>query len=166
MEARPIDGAFAYASWPRRVLSAVLDSFVISLLAIPFSGDAVRRLLDAVGEGSEISSADLRTATLTNLVVTVVYMTVMHGWRGSTIGKMALRTVLVRDDGGRVTASTAFVRAVTVAGVQLVSGLLLFPIVVDELWPLWNRRRQTLHDLVARTIVVRAGTALPVERAG
>lgn len=161
-----MDGAFAYASWVRRMLSAILDSFVISLLALPFSGAAVRRLLDAIAEGIEVSSADLRTATLTNLVVTVVYMTLMHSWRGSTIGKMALRTVLVRDDGGRVSPQTAFVRAVTVAGTQFVSGLLLFPIVVDQLWPLWSRRRQTLHDIVAKTIVVRAGSAQPVDPAG
>ena len=161
MEALAVDGDFAYAPWWRRVLSAVLDSFVISLLSAPFAGAAVGRLAEAVAEGGDVSSADLRSVTLTNLFVTVVYMTAMHAWRGSTIGKMALRTVLVRDDGAPVSFGTAFVRAVTVAAMQFVSSWLLIPIFVDELWPLGNRRRQTLHDLVAKTIVVSAASTQP-----
>jgi len=34
-------------------------------------------------------------------------------------------------------------------------GLLLLYLLADQLSPLWTRRRQTLHDMVARTIVVR-----------
>lgn len=164
VEALAVDGEFAYAPWWRRILSAILDSFVISLLSTPFAGAAVSRLVEALAEGGEVSGADLRTVTLTNLFVTVVYMTALHAWRGATIGKMALSTVLVRDDGRSVSFATAFVRAVTVAGTQFVSSWLLIPIFVDELWLFGNRRRQTLHDVVAKTIVVRAASTREVTR--
>jgi uncharacterized RDD family membrane protein YckC len=155
-------GAIVYASLGRRLFSAVIDSFAISLLSAPFVGGAASRVLEALSEGTPVDSADLRAVTLTNLFATVTYMTALHGWRGSTLGKMAARTVLVRDDGSRVMPSVAFVRAVTVAGTQFVSSLLLFPIVVDMLAPLWSPRRQTLHDRLAKTIVVRVSSVRPV----
>jgi uncharacterized RDD family membrane protein YckC len=33
--------------------------------------------------------------------------------------------------------------------------LLFFPILLAYLWPLWDRRNQTLYDKMAGTIVVR-----------
>jgi uncharacterized RDD family membrane protein YckC len=67
---------------------------------------------------------------------------------------MAMRTVLVRDDGSKVTPSVAFTRAVCVVGINFVSSFLYAPVLVDNLRPLWNPRRQTWHDQIAKTVVV------------
>lgn len=32
--------------------------------------------------------------------------------------------------------------------------LWLIPGILDNLWPLWDRRGQTVHDKVARTVVI------------
>ncbi|MEY2399700.1 MAG: hypothetical protein QOJ00_2874 [Actinomycetota bacterium] len=152
----------AYASWPRRLLSGVIDSAVISFISGPFTGAASHHLFDAISKGTKLGADDVRTLLLVNLVVTVVYMTAFHSWSGSTLGKMAARTVLVNEDGTKVTPQVAFVRAVTLAAIQFVSTLLLAPLIVNELRPLWSPRRQTWHDAVAKTVVVSAGS-LPDE---
>jgi uncharacterized RDD family membrane protein YckC len=33
--------------------------------------------------------------------------------------------------------------------------LFVIPILVDDLWPLWDKQKQTLHDKVAGTVVVK-----------
>ena len=38
------------------------------------------------------------------------------------------------------------------AGIEI---LFLVPFLVDLLWPLWDKRKQTLHDKFARTVVIR-----------
>ena len=147
---------YQLASWGRRILSAAIDSFIISFISLPLMGDAAHHFYDAVNLGKDLPAHDLRTLTIVNLMVTVVYMTAMHSWRGSTFGKMAARTVLVNDDGTPVTVQVAFVRAVTLAGIQFLSSFLIAPIFVNELRPLWSPKRQTWHDVVAKTVVVLA----------
>jgi uncharacterized RDD family membrane protein YckC len=143
-----------YASWLRRILSAIIDSMVVSFVSLPFAGAATHHVFNAVSNGNSVSGADLRTLSLVNLIVSVVYMTGFHSWTGSTLGKMAARTVLVYEDGSKVTPQVAFVRAVALAAIQFVSSFLVAPIIVNELRPLWSPRRQTWHDVLARTVVV------------
>lgn len=146
----------AYASWPRRILSAAIDYFVISFLAAPFSGNATRRIFDALRDDTPVRGSDLRTILVVNLIAIVVYTTAFHAWRGATLGKMAARTVLVNEDGTPITLQAAFVRSVALAAIQFISALLIAPMIVNELRPLWTPRRQTWHDQVAKTVVVTA----------
>lgn len=37
----------------------------------------------------------------------------------------------------------------------LIAVVLIIPLVIDLLWPLWDKRNQTLHDKFARTVVMR-----------
>ena len=145
-----------YASWGRRMLSSVIDALVIGAIAAPITAEPLRRLADSYNSNTSLSGSDFRTLALTQLVVQVTYLTFFHGWRGATLGKMAARTVLVRDDGSKVTYAVAFARSVTLAAISFVSQFLIAPIIVNELRPLWSPRRQTWHDLAARTVVVRA----------
>ena len=34
------------------------------------------------------------------------------------------------------------------------SAFLIFPALVDYLWPLWDKKNQTLHDKLAKTVVI------------
>ena len=40
--------------------------------------------------------------------------------------------------------------------IGVVSIVLGLPWLLDMLWPLWDARNQTLHDKVAKTVVIRA----------
>ncbi len=149
---------FVYARWPRRMASSAIDLVVLTVISVPFVAPMLARAIDRTPEAAttiEFTTSEIRTLTIVGVVVQVVYMTALHAWRGSTIGKMATRTVLVRDDGSSVNAATAFTRAVTLVGINFFAQWLFFiPIVTNELRPLWHPRRQTWHDQIARTVVI------------
>jgi uncharacterized RDD family membrane protein YckC len=86
-------------------------------------------------------------------VIVILYGGVLGGLpRGQTFGMMAagIRVVRPRSD-GPVGISRACGRA---AAEYLMAVALFLPWVIDMLYPLWDRQRQTLHDKIADTIVV------------
>ena len=81
-----------------------------------------------------------------------LYAWLMVGAWGQTLGKMAVGVKVVRSsDAGRV----SFVRALGRAVSTWLHGVLFVPILLAYLWPLWDKRKQTLYDKMAGTIVVR-----------
>ena len=128
---------------------------VLSVLSAPFLGGAISRVLDDSAPTGPTPVNDLRTVTIVSIVVQVVYFTGLHAYRGSTIGKMATRTMLVREDGSKVSPAVAFVRSVTLLVINFTSGFALFvPLLANEIRPLFSPRRQTFHDQIAHTVVV------------
>jgi uncharacterized RDD family membrane protein YckC len=90
-------------------------------------------------------------------VITLVYDWVQHGLWGRTLGKRALGTRVVRaSDRSKVSGGAAGGRAAVYALpsiVPFVGGLFTL---LNELWLLWDRQRQCLHDKAAHTVVVKA----------
>jgi uncharacterized RDD family membrane protein YckC len=86
-------------------------------------------------------------------VLQLLYFTLLHGGRrGQTLGNRFTSTAVRGTDGQRLAYSQAFGRTVVkLAGVALwfMGGFL------DSLWPLWDRRRQALHDKAAGSVVVK-----------
>lgn len=99
--------------------------------------------------------------SLVSLVVTVVYQVAFLTWRGATPGKMALGiAVRLRERPGNPSVLVALKRQLIFIGSSLLS---LLPVVgllgsllifLNLLWPLWDDKRQALHDKVAATNVV------------
>lgn len=99
--------------------------------------------------------------TLIMLIITVVYNVVFLTWRGATPGKLATKIrVRTWDAPGNPTYAVALRRQLIFIGVTLlsfvpvVSTLASISSIVDVLWPLWDNRRQALHDKIASTVVV------------
>ncbi len=89
------------------------------------------------------------------IVVELGYFTFLNGSpRGQTVGKMFLR-IAVRDaeTGGSIGHSRALLR---ICLMYLFLLAYLIPFVIDSLWPLWEPRSKSLHDMAARSIVVSA----------
>jgi uncharacterized RDD family membrane protein YckC len=90
----------------------------------------------------------------------VAYGTVLCGGpRGQTVGMMAAGVRAVGDqDRGVLGYSRAFGRAL-VEGVLRLINLFYFLLglvwALDMLFPLWDKKRQTLHDKVAGSVVIR-----------
>jgi uncharacterized RDD family membrane protein YckC len=107
---------------------------------------------------------------------------VTHG--GATLGMRLCRVRCVSVDGSKVTATQAYTRALVYCLFLLVASfyqlhtyanptpaethrlarqlsiylLLAVPHYLDLLWAAWDAQRQTLHDKVAGTIVVRVAS--------
>jgi uncharacterized RDD family membrane protein YckC len=101
-------------------------------------------------------SMDRPVRLLIATVVGVIYFSLLNGGaKGQTLGKMVWG-VRVRDasTGGPLGPAKAAVRYLAPALLSIVTfGLIWLP---DGLWLFWDRRRQTLHDKVAGSVVVNA----------
>lgn len=101
-----------------------------------------------------VLQGDTLTVVLLFVLPEAIYDTFFVGSRGRTPGKQLLRIKVV-DAADRRTAigfRRAFSRWLFTS---LLWALFTVPGVIDNLWPLRDSRRQTLHDKVARSVVVR-----------
>ncbi|MFT4262110.1 MAG: RDD family protein [Nocardioides sp.] len=129
-------------------------------------------LLDAYGNGLQ----QLVWWVLPAMLIAVAYQAIMLRWKGATLGKLALgvrvrRAEWIDASDGPLPWSTIALRvlAVYVPGAafllaigsgSVVGAVLVWMVVsvyqlLDLLWAAWDPRRQTLHDKVADTVVVR-----------
>lgn len=153
----------ALASFGRRVAAFLIDGVVILVLGFLLLAVVGSLLPEDAGQDDPGTWAMVLGALLAFViaypVVALLYLTVfMAATNGRTLGKLLLRCRVVRDDGRRVTFGWAAYREVLIKGVVLgvaaafTAGVALL---VDGLWPLWERDRRTLHDLVVDSRVVR-----------
>lgn len=134
----------AYAPWWRRGVAYLVDAV---LIGIPIF--AVAAIAGAGG-----NDGSLTLIFVLGYGLPLAYFTYFHGSeRGQTPGKM-LTGVRVRTDGGgeRLSYGRAFARYLIV----VVLGWFVLPVILDFLWPLWDRKNQALHDKVAGSVVLRA----------
>lgn len=92
-------------------------------------------------------------AYLLTLILPFVYYTVMQGRAsGQSLGKKWLG-IWVADDstGGAIGYGRAFGRYAII----FVFALFVLPIVLDYLWPLWDKKNQALHDKVVGSVVLK-----------
>lgn len=148
-----------------RVAASLIDAFVQLLGMLPYLIGLVM-LIEAKGAGANIyQSADPtrqadRVTVLTgvglmvlggilSMVIWIWNRVVQQGRTGQSIGKAALGIVLVSARTGTpIGAGSAFLREVVH---YVVDGLLY----IGYLWPLWDRRKQTLGDKVVGTVVAK-----------
>jgi uncharacterized RDD family membrane protein YckC len=138
------------ASWRRRGAALLLDGLILglviaaTLLAAGIPADELRERLEA---------GETMTFVALFLVPEAIYQTVMVGTRNQTLGKMALGiAVLDADTRSPIGFGRAFTRWLSTAAMR---ALFTVPTIVDHLWPLRDPRNQSLHDKVARSVVVR-----------
>lgn len=171
------------AGWWQRVgayvIDAVLLGIVTSIVALPWLReivDAYRDWFDEVLRAAEAGSQSpvdatslqrevagpLAVVTLIGLAVSFVYQVGFLMWRQATPGKLALGLrVRLRERPGRMGLGTVAVRWLAQFGVgvvnlvPLVGGLVGLYSILDSLWPLWDSKKQALHDKAAKTNVVR-----------
>ena len=167
------------AGWWWRALAAVLDfvitSIVATVVAFPIWQPLYAAMtayfqeaLQAQQSGASpppfdpnlLTLRDQFLFTMASLAIGLIYHMAFLRWRGATPGKLicGLRVVPV-DRGrypGRLSWSAIGIRSAiwVLPGMNSILGLFT---VLDVLFPLWQPKRQALHDLAARTQVVRPG---------
>ena len=90
-------------------------------------------------------------------ILGVLYYTILNGSeKGQTLGKMAMK-IAVRDEvtGGPIGYGKALLRYI--AGMALAVITCGIGGLVDALFPLWDAKRQTIHDKVVKSVVVEVG---------
>jgi len=141
VEAAPEATGMPMADWWRRLAALVID---IAIMWIPL-GFLTRDMGRIPG-------------FTVGVAVGVTYFSLLNGGkRGQTLGKMVW-DVRVRDaaTGGPLGVPKAAVRYLAPTLVFLIPILGFVLWVADGLWPLWDRRRQAVHDKLAGSMVVKA----------
>jgi uncharacterized RDD family membrane protein YckC len=175
------DGA-PLAGWWHRVGAYLIDTLIVGIIvaivAIPWIRDVwhtYRDWFDDVMDSSGAGSSNVDTGQLQRdvakplaiivgiqLAISLCYHVGFLMWRQATPGKLltGLR-VRLRESPGRMPFGTVVVRWLSQFGVGLLG---LVPVVgslagiyqlLDDLWPLWDDKKQAIHDKVAKTNVVR-----------
>lgn len=150
------------ASWGKRVGAAIIDALVIAipsylLMAIIGVGAASGVETDPVtgeitsGGGGFIATMLISVALIA--AIAIAYQVYFNGnERGQTLGKMALG-IQVRDEatGGPIGYGKAFLRWLVTWALGFLCGI---GQIIDLLFPLWDDKRQTLHDKAVSSLVI------------
>lgn len=170
------------AGWWQRVAAYLLDVVIMTplvfLLAWPWMADILSAYTDLVDEAVDASqsggpmpdqAALLGEIMVPMLMVTAIgvgvnfaYNVTFLKWRAATPGKMAVGLrVRLRETPGPLSWGTVLMRWLgqnwygLASGVPILGSVVSLWPVIDLLWPLWDDKKQALHDKVAKTNVVR-----------
>jgi uncharacterized RDD family membrane protein YckC len=166
------------AGWWWRFLAAYLDGMVIALLTLIPTFPIYRRMIEGLSAyfnevvqaaqsgqatppslvlGDVFTMQDQLAITGVTLLIGLAYQIVFLRWKAATPAKLICGLRVVPLDQGHfgqgLPWGTAVLRAL-IWELPSVSFFALFRL-VDGLWPLWQPKRQALHDLACRTQVVK-----------
>ena len=158
------------SGWWRRVFATLIDGFILNVLVTVFGWPLIQgfsRALQTYADQAVLAQqagqpvpdpTDLYSATLGAMVklalvalaVSTVYECGFVKAFNATPGKLMLGIeIRLRERPGPMSWGTVLLRWFA----RVVCALI--PFYLDSLWPLWDRRRQAIHDLIARTQVCR-----------
>jgi uncharacterized RDD family membrane protein YckC len=166
------DGA-PLASWGRRFGAWIIDGILIAIvswvligLLIPEYTAMIDRMVTAIENNDSNAVTTIVTDNvgtivkvgLLSYVVMTIYTIAFWTTTAQTIGKMLFRISVRRvDRPGPLDLATAVRRRLLqLASVIPLLSNVYFPFIMgaDALWPLWDAKRQTLHDKIASTQVI------------
>lgn len=157
------------ATWRRRAGARVIDTVITTpialVLALPWVTRLVRRLVDQAQQAAPSTNPfaaydaatlrDLAVVALISLLVGLVYEMAFLLTRAATPGKLLLGLRVRRwVPGEPLSAGVVARRWVGYQGLSQVPSIGGIYGLLDVLWPLWDAKRQALHDKIAGTCVV------------
>ena len=168
------------SGWWKRVLARILDGLIIWIVALPLTfaplkqaatvfGNYTQQVMTAVQAGNSTMpvqptvalTTPIMQASVITLVLYLIYEIAFLTWLGATPGRKVVGiSVRLRDKAGppplvAVLKRTGVKEGGEIFGLVPVIGSLgsLFSL-TDDLWPLWDDKKQAIHDKVAATNVV------------
>jgi len=137
-----------YAVWTDRVIGYLIDSILVGVgMAILYgiAGAFVAMISGLGGHNLAVGMCCMLILLfpIASLLVGIFNRVYLVSTRGASIGQGIMRLKVVDANGNLLTMGTAFIRLLAQVGLSFV------PIVgplLDLMWPLWDERRQTLHD--------------------
>jgi uncharacterized RDD family membrane protein YckC len=154
--------ATGYAEWWQRAVAYIVDGIIVAVPAwIIMAIASVGFVRNTTVTRDQSGDLTINSGALGRifvglgiiLLIGILYRVLMEGSpRGQTVGKMAMK-IAVKDaeTGGPIGYGRAFARWV-VASILWIAFYL--PGILDLLFPLWDQRKQTLHDKAVRSVVV------------
>ena len=154
---------FDYAQWGTRAVGYIIDSLLVGALvivlglvaALAFGG--LGSLATSGGDSDAMRAIGgmgcclfVSLITVGSLVVGLYNKVYLVAKRGSSIGQGVMKIKVVDGNGNLLSQSSALIRLLAQIGL----GFVPLGSVIDLLWPLWDQRRQTLHDKAVSCYVI------------
>jgi uncharacterized RDD family membrane protein YckC len=137
----PMTGPPVYAGFWIRFLAMFIDMLIIGFVfGFPIRFVGWDNVVVAVVVGL--------IAGVLYLAAYMTYSILMTGWRGQTLGKMALRLKVVNEDMTPVDYGTAAIREFS----KILSALILY---IGYIMAGFDSQKRALHDRIAKTRVIR-----------
>jgi uncharacterized RDD family membrane protein YckC len=146
-----------FAQWPDRVVGYLIDSLLVGVvMGILWLVAGSLMAVAAGGFGSQSASNGICCVMLvlfpiSALVVGIFNKVYLISNRGASIGQGIMKLKVVDVNGNLLSFGTAFIRLLAQIGL----GLVPFGSLIDLLWPLWDDKRQTLHDKAVGSFVMK-----------
>jgi uncharacterized RDD family membrane protein YckC len=144
-----------YATWADRAIGYLVDNIlVVAAMFVLYLvlGSMLAAIAGLEGRGSAGGMCCLMILLfpLATLAVGLYNRVYLVSQRGSSVGQGVVKVKVVDGDGKLLSQGTAFLRLV----VEAAFGFVPFLPLLDLLWPLWDDRRQTLHDKAVNCYVI------------
>ncbi len=159
----PAPQVWDYAQWGTRALGYIIDALLIGVgmaflyLVVGALLASTFHLADGLNEGGNWGGAStgfccvmILLFPLSTLFVGIYNSVFLVAQRGYSIGQGVVKVMVVDSNRNLLTTGSAFVRLL----VKVVMGFIPFLPMLDLLWPLWDPRRQTLHDKAVNCYVI------------
>ena len=133
------------------IIAGIIVKISMSVMMFPLSRHFSSALMSGNPQPELIVSSLSMVLVITILLgssLQALYFILMWGYKGATLGKMAMRIKIVSTKGSDISYGTAFLRYIG----TMISGMLFC---LGYLWMLWDDKKQTWHDKIASTCVIR-----------
>jgi uncharacterized RDD family membrane protein YckC len=146
-----------YATWGDRAIGYIIDSVLVGAgmgILYLFAGALLTMMSGLGGHGaaSAMCCMMIFLFPVASLLVGIFNRVYLVATRGASIGQGVMRLRVVDSNGKLLTMGTAFIRLLAQVALSFVP--VLGPL-LDLCWPLWDERRQTLHDKVVGSYVLK-----------
>jgi uncharacterized RDD family membrane protein YckC len=157
----PTGVVFDYATWGTRAIGYIIDSLLVGgamIILFFVVGGVLTGIARLGGENAAggMCCVMMMLLPIASLLVGLYNRVYLVALRGASIGQGIMKIKVVDGNGQLLTQKAALIRLLAQVGLGLVP---LLPI-LDMLWPLWDERRQTIHDKAVSCYVINnpAGT--------
>ena len=143
----PVAAPFQFASFGQRFMASLIDGFILGV---------VLGCMGLFAGGLAAGSTDDAAAGCLNLLILAAifgYFTYFHAHSGQTPGKKALGIKVISADGSPVSTGRSAARAFGYMATSLLA--YIFVGLLGFLWMTWDPNKQTWHDKLARTYVIK-----------
>jgi uncharacterized RDD family membrane protein YckC len=165
-------GGYPFAEWVDRVLAALIDGGISAavMIVLYFIMGIVGGGLMAIGgglgndAGGAIGSLGFLSCCIGFLLAAVSVFAVgiynkvfLVSKRGFSIGQGIMKLKLVDANGNIPQMGTLVLRLLVQVGLGFIPFVGIFLGLANALWPLWDEKKQTLHDKAVGTFVLKTG---------
>jgi uncharacterized RDD family membrane protein YckC len=155
-------GQMRYAEWIDRVLAALIDgalNFALMIVLFIIFGALTAASAGVGGDDNPLPGGILCMGMLITFIsvfgLGIFNKIYLVSKRGSSIGQGVMKLKVVDETGNIPPMGTLLIRLLVQVGMSFVPLLSIFLVLLDVLWPLWDEKKQTLHDKAAGTFVIK-----------